>query len=316
LGFVSDSPRRRLRTTGDRLPGIARRTKTGIDKKSYLPQITSALTAITAIFAILISWLTFKMNRDGQISTRYTSATEQLGSASLLTRTGAVYSLGRIAGDSDFDRPVIVNMLADFIKQKTGIGVTGQDACHARDKPPPLDVIAALRVLFFEIEREPHDDRIDLRRVCLPQVEMPGADLTCVRLDSSIIEYAHFENATFVGTSLQHARLGGSHFDDADFTEASAYRAKFNTVDRYAPSDLTGARLIDTDLVRAELIGADLSGARLTRTRLEGADLSGADLSGAVLATYLGDVAKLPPDADRTRELAVPPSPPPAPDCS
>ena len=70
---------------------------TRTDKKSFVPQLVSVLTAITAVLAILISWLTFK------------------------------------------------------------------------------EVVAAMRMLFFRIERKPGDEQIDLRRVCLMGVEMPAA---------------------------------------------------------------------------------------------------------------------------------------------
>jgi len=171
--------RRRLRAAGDRPQGSVLRTRAGrgdtrTDKKSFVPQLVSVLTAITAVLAILISWLTFKMQQDGQYSARYTSAVEQFGNQSLRARTGAVYLLGRLAVESSDDREIIVKMLADYVKQQTGMGEEDPDVCDARPTPP-LDVVAAMRMLFFRIERKPGDEQIDLRRVCLLGVEMPAA---------------------------------------------------------------------------------------------------------------------------------------------
>ncbi|MEV6350880.1 pentapeptide repeat-containing protein [Actinoplanes sp. NPDC051851] len=301
-GSPRELARRKLRA---RFPRPARRTRAARTDggTSYLPRVSSALTALTAVVAILISWMTLRINHDEQILARYTSAVEQLGHTSLLTRTGAVYSLGRIAVESSYDRPVIIAMLADFISAYAGMGDADPKTCHGTRAAPPLDVIAAMRVLFFRIPREPGDGRLDLRRLCLIGVEMPGADLTCVRLDQSVIEYSNFDGANLTGASLQHTRVGGTSLAHAVFTRADAFRADFRPVNTYSGTDLTGARLWDAEFVEAKLVGVDLTGADLSRTRLTRADLTGSELTGARLATYLGDVARLPADADRTAAL-------------
>ncbi|MCY1144269.1 pentapeptide repeat-containing protein [Actinoplanes sp. Pm04-4] len=293
----SGSPRRKLRLPGSAQPPVT------AEKRSFLPQTVSVLTAITAVLAIVISWLTLRMNRDAQFSTRYTSAVEQFGNGNELTRTGGIYLLGRLAVESSDDRSIIIDMLTDYVKQKTGLGNADPAVCHTRSAPAP-DVVAALRVLFFRIGREPGDKRIDLRRVCLVGVEMPGADLTCVRLDQSVIRSAVFDNAKLVDASLEYVSFAGSSLIGADLTRAVAFGADFTNVNTYGRTDLTGARLREAELAEAKLAGADLTGADLTRARLDDADLTDADVSGARLATYLGRIKHLPPGADRSGALA------------
>ena len=61
----------------------------------------------------------------------------------------------------------------------------------------------------------------------------------------------------------------------------------------------------DAELFGAKFNGADLTNADFTRARMDEADLLNTDVTGADLATYLGKVKNLPPDADRSGELAA-----------
>ncbi|GAA4966122.1 pentapeptide repeat-containing protein [Actinoplanes utahensis] len=316
-GSPRDASRRRLRALGSRSPRLAPRR--GTDgragpggRKSLLPGISSAITALAAVFAILISWLTFRINRDGQITARYTSAVEQLGNREMITRVGAFYSLGRIALESDHDRPVIIDMLVDYVQDKAGMKHGSPEQCH--DRPDTsLDVIAALRVLLIRIERTPDDHRLNLRRVCLRGIQLPGADLTCVRLDNAVVEYSNFAKATLVDASLQHTRFGRTILDGAVLDRADAFDADFSNINHHSMNTLVGATLRGTNLMQARFVGADLTGADLTAARLTGADLESAELGGARLDTYLADAYRLPPGVDRTDARAsAPPSPPAA----
>src|SRR4051794_27804872 len=73
--------------------------------------------------AILLSGLyftarTLQLNREGQITERFTRAIDQLGNEkSIDVRLGGIYALERIAKDSDNDRETIFDVLAAFIRQ-------------------------------------------------------------------------------------------------------------------------------------------------------------------------------------------------------
>lgn len=281
-------------------------------------QISSVASVLTAAFALVISGLNLQMSRDGQITTRYSDAVEQLGSRELITRTGAVHALSRLAVNSDHDRPAIIDLLADYIRASISIYPGESDRCYARGAPP-MDVVAALKALFYKLPAKLREDRVDLRSICLSGVEFPYADMTCMRLDNAIIGSSRFDHATLVDASLQHADLRGNFFTDADFTRAVALNARFgassempsaDTTKIEMPSaDMTNAKLRDADLAAAALVDVDLSGANLTRAKLTGADLTGSETDGAVLATYLDDAKSLPLGVDRSRALDKPPAP-------
>jgi hypothetical protein len=305
-GSPRDLARRRLRAPrarpGARLLAVSRPAAGG----GGLSGISSALTTLTAVCAVILSWMTVRMTTDGQIASRYTNAVEQLGKGNSDTRIGAIYALARLTHDSEFDRPVVIRLLTDYVRSRIGPG-----AVECRDRgAPAADVVAALRMLFYNIERTSRDDRVDLRDVCLTDVDFPRADLTCVRLDNAVIDRANFAHAILRDTSLQGAQLRGTIFNDADFTRADASRARFGDSSVDPSAAMKDTILVETNLTEALLIDVRLDRADLTRAKLSRANLYGSTLTDARLATHLDDVMNLPRLADRSRSLpgVVPPS--------
>ncbi|MEU4420877.1 pentapeptide repeat-containing protein [Actinoplanes sp. NPDC024001] len=270
--------------------------------------ISSVVSALTAACALVISGVTAKTTMDGQITTRYSAAVEQLGSPNPVTRTGAVHALARLAKDSTYDRPAIIDLLADYVRASIGVDPTDRRRCYAMGAPP-MDVGAALHVLFHTITRELRDDRVDLRGVCLRKTEFLNADLTCMLLDNAVIDRSDFIGARLAGASLQHAELRGNDFRDADFTGAVALNAKFGGTATLSASIMPNADLSGADFTQADLAEVDLRGADLVRTKLTGADFTDSEVAGATLATYLGDAMNLPPGIDRSKALDKPPPP-------
>lgn len=279
-------------------------------KGSSLAQITSAMTALTAACALLISGLSLKVTRDGQLTSRFASAIEQLGNGSPDTKVGAIYALSRLAIDSKPDRPIVVDLLTDYIQAGAGPTKIEAEKCRSNG-PTPRDVVAALRVLFFQITHALRTDEVDLRQVCLNQVRFPRADLTCVVLDNAVIAGSDFEDATVTDASLAYADLQSNRFIGADFTRADLHGALFgNDNTDISSADLTEAVFRDAQLDGATIVDVDLSGADLTNALLDDADLRKSNLDQARLSTYLGGVRNLPPEAHPTRGPVARPSPP------
>ena len=155
-------------------------------------------------------------------------------------RVGAIYALERAAARSADDHPVVMSVLAAFVRE------------HSRPAQP--DVQAALTVIgrrASDRDREP----IDLTGADLARLRLPGADLTGARL----------ARARFRAADLHGAALGGADLTGADLAFADL-----------TGTDLAGANLTAADLTGARLAGAYLVGATLTRATLAGADLTGA----------------------------------------
>ena len=163
-----------------------------------------------------------------------------LGARQPEVRVGAIYALERAATRSADDHPVVMSVLAAFVRE------------HSHPAQP--DVQAALTVIgrrASDRDREP----IDLTGADLARLRLPGADLAGARLARARIRAA----------DLHGAALGGADLTGADLALADLTGA-----------DLAGADLTAADLTGARLAGAYLVGATLTRATLAGADLTGA----------------------------------------
>ena len=60
-----------------------------------------------------------QLNREGQITERFTHAIDQLGNTGVDVRLGGIYALERIANDSPRDRETIFEVLAAFIRERS-----------------------------------------------------------------------------------------------------------------------------------------------------------------------------------------------------
>jgi hypothetical protein len=81
------------------------------------------------------AWRQLQVNRQGQVTDRYTNAIEQLGHAGLEVQVGGIYALERIARDSAADRLTIVEVLTTFIRLHSPLS-PGTDE---RPRPPDLE---------------------------------------------------------------------------------------------------------------------------------------------------------------------------------
>lgn len=217
---------------------------------------TQLLTLAAGVFVAGALWFTaqnFRLSRQGQVTDRYTTAIEQLGSDKLDVRIGAIYALERIARDSAADHPTVVEVLAAFIREHsreqwassaTNDSETDSPACTIRP-----DVQAALTVIG---RRNTQRDRqpIYLTGANLRDADLFVADLTAVN---------------FTDANLTHANLGAANLTDALLGGANLSRAFLSH------ANLTGAELTHANLTHADLTGARLGAADLTHAFLVGA---------------------------------------------
>ncbi|NGZ11754.1 MAG: TIR domain-containing protein [Nitrospira sp. LK70] len=125
---------------------------------------------------------------------------------------------------------------------------------------------------------------VDLHKVRINDVNLPGAHLEQVVLWGSDLERANLENAHLYDTDL-----GGTNFDEANLKGADLSRSyiwESNIDEPKRPStlrkaNLSGANLDKAILTKANLQEAELGSAILTHAYLLGADLTGADMRGA-----------------------------------
>ncbi len=199
------------------------------------------------LIGLYLAWKRLEVAREGQITDRFTRAIELLRDSSLQSRLGAIYSLERIAWDSQRDHWPIMEVLTAYVREKRSLrGDHPLNEDGSISKPPP-DVAAVLTVLRRrKWEREIGEDR----QLDLMEADLRGAEL----------REARFERVNLWKAQLQGANLWSAHLQGANLCEA---------------------HLEGTNLGKADLQGAFLQGAFLEEADLGGSQLQGADLTDA-----------------------------------
>ncbi|NUP53117.1 MAG: pentapeptide repeat-containing protein [Catenulispora sp.] len=231
--------------------------------------ILQSLAGLVVLAGAVATWRQVHVNREGQITERFTRAVDQLGNANVDVRIGAMYALERISRNSEADRDAILFLLGSYIRNHTpwAVGAPGgPDHPSAtvdmalpwmRNRHP--DIQAAMGVLG---RREPSRtdpvislSRVDLRSAALRRTNLCGAQFRYSNLARAVLIDARLDRCDLTAADLRLARL-----DRASLRQGVLQRAS-----------LQGANLSGADLRHADLRGADLSGAILTDTVLVGA---------------------------------------------
>jgi hypothetical protein len=284
--------------------------------KSRSDSRRAATTATLALFAGAISVFgayvgarTYAVNRDsarrthdldreGQITERFTRAIDQLGNANLDIRLGGIYALERIARDSGDDHPQIVEVLTTYVRE------------HAPRRPrkPSItagsassETLAALIQAIGALERiansqqgvsaetpgeyprdEPETDPPELAADVQAVMRVLGRrDSSQDRVVSRPVRGPGTPPSHGAGSGLNLARTDlrrlTLHDDEGDFEEANLGEANLHLAN-LGEANLQHAFLLLADLREAHLDGADLRRADLTSADLRGAFLIGADL--------------------------------------
>ncbi len=263
--------------------------------------------AISSEKNIEIEMKNVQIAQERLIAERLMTAITQLGHENVATRTGAIYSLERVAQDSPKEYWTIMEILTAFVRENTTSG-SAQENPGEEDTPqynlsteteiPRLrfveqkvevkskirtDIQAALTVIGRRnAEKDPQNQRLDLRNT-----DIRGADLYKANL-----QRADLRKADLCGVDLREANLSEADLDNANLCGAILGEANLQSCNLHT-ADLSGANLNRTLVSKANLRAANLSGASLRaanlfeanlyKANLQGANLKGANLSGAKL---------------------------------
>lgn len=241
--------------------------------------------------------------KSGQITERFSRAIEQLGSSALPVRLGGIYSLARIAKDSEPDHPTIIETLAGYIRENSGPVPAKLVPGKSPRIRPAIDIQAAADVIAKPtVSPQVHSygvnlsgaffEGADLKRAFLAGAHLDEAALSTASLERANLEHAHLEEAVLFeaklwkvnarGAWFNGATLTGAHLHSANLKDAKLPKADLETAS-FVEADLSGANLVEAKLERANLTDADLSGARLDKANLQWAHLERASLHGAHL---------------------------------
>ncbi len=177
-----------------------------------------------------------RIAEQGQITDRFSTAVEHLGSKELPVRLGGIFALWRLAKDSPRrDTESVIDILCAFVRHPP----------HPLTDPPEPGL---------STDGQAGGDEADSANKLRPDLQ------TILNLIADKkAEYRQHLPAGYC-LDLVDANLTGAELWDADLTDA----------------DLAAADLADAELWQANLSGANLRGASLPRADLSGADLTDA----------------------------------------
>jgi hypothetical protein len=219
---------------------------------------TAGATLLVGVLVAIGTIRTIQVTREGQITDRFTEAVKQLDAKdNEIAVLGGIYALERIAADSRFDYPVIMEILTNFVRTCRPLPQGGVS------KELPDTAQAALAVLA---RRTPlrRQLRLDLRAINLRKAKLPRAHLQSPELSLDLR-----------ATDLRNAKLPRARFQKSILCQAILSEADLNR------ADLRGARLQGANLRLAKLQGAKLQGAKLQGAKLQGAECMGAEFDKA-----------------------------------
>jgi hypothetical protein len=192
------------------------------------------LGALVLVVGAYFTTRTFRLTREGQLTDRFSTAVDHLGSDKLATCLGGVYALERITGSDPSEQGSIVEILSAFVRDK---------AREPRDRSesPPLALQAAVRVIGRrKVEQDPPGYRVDLS----------SADLRGVSMVDGHFAGSDLMGSNLSGADLRGADLTGARLRDADLTAALLGKVKA------ANADITGAQMSRATIEDAVFTGA------------------------------------------------------------
>jgi hypothetical protein len=201
------------------------------------------------------------IDRQGQLTNRFTQATNQLGeqlsdgTPNIEARLGGIYALSWLARDSPDDYWPVMEVLTAYVRHNAEWPPPQRKGREPHEPKPRTDVQAILTILGRS--RPPRAKGLGLgQKFDLRLTDLRGAEFWD----------AHLENTDFWGAHLEGAKLWGACLDGAKLEKAHLQGANLKNV------SLAGAELKDAALDGADLAGADLRDAKgLTRRQVESA---------------------------------------------
>jgi uncharacterized protein YjbI with pentapeptide repeats len=282
------------------------------DRRAVSTATLAILAGGIATVGAVLTGLSYRLNRAGQITERFTRAIDQLGSAELDVRLGGIYALERLARDSRDDHPQVVEVLTAYVREHAP---WPPKTVRATDGEQRSEALVALTEAIQALERiakggvpedaptrpdysdpppsapgtdEPPPIPTDIQAVLSvlgrrltshdrtdASLDLSGTDLRRLVLAG---DEAHLERANLAGAHLERANLAGAYLEQAFLGGAHLEGAHLGG------AHLEGAHLGDAHLEEASLGDAHLEEADLAWAHLEWAFLGGAHLERAGLA--------------------------------
>jgi hypothetical protein len=291
------------------------------ERKDLILTLAQILGGAALLTGLYFTWRTLQVNREGQITDRFTRAIEQLGATSdeekkgrkVEIRVGGIYALERIARDSERDCWTIVRVLSAYIRENApGLGgALSNDErreiirrraqyMYPQYQHEQLDIQAALdviKVLLEQCERQ-NGKRAgrplylnntdlsfgDFRQANLEEASIRNAKLVGIRLRGANLRKAHLRTSVLMGADLRETNFEGADLEEVNFELARLNKATFGKATPDKLADLRKTNFEGANLQEVTFKGVDLREATFKGANLQKATFKEADLWGATVS--------------------------------
>ncbi len=187
------------------------------ERKDLVLALAQILAGMALLSGLYFTWRTLQVNREGQITERFTRAIDQLGSKELEIRLGGIYAPERIARDSEQDHWPIMEVLTAYVRQHAPAQPkTPQKQGEPYVPAPDPDIQAIMTVLRRRTRSFGHGEPgpLDLHKTNLTRADLSGANLSGADLRGANPMGADLTWANLSGAKLPQARLERADGDE------------------------------------------------------------------------------------------------------
>jgi hypothetical protein len=204
------------------------------EARKTLAQIIGGVLVLAGLYSSLQTFSlqqhTFDLQREGQITDRFTKAIDQLGAVetgpdgkpkiNLEVRLGGIYALERIAHDSPTDHWTIMEVLSTYVRENSpatdSATKTAGEQSSPRTTTNPVEVAgkhlrADIQAILTVLGRRDRTHDPPDRRIILSHADLNGADL-----EGAYLQDAYLERADLSGAKLSGVQgVGQSQLNEA-----------------------------------------------------------------------------------------------------
>src|SRR5215218_9266720 len=195
------------------------------DRKDLVLAVAQILGGTALLSGLYFTWRTLQVNREGQITDRFTRAIDQLGKVEdgqklFEIRVGGIYALERIARESEEDYWPIMEVLTAYVRQNASLPrEAGQERAHdATDEQRAMEGSGGKSETTEPSAPDPDIQAIMTilrRRKLYYRHEEPGAlDLSKTNLSGADLSGALLFGANLTGTNLIWEQLEQAEGDE------------------------------------------------------------------------------------------------------
>jgi hypothetical protein len=177
-------------------------------KKDLVLAVAQILAGTALLSGLYFTWRTLQVNREGQITERFTRAIEQLGATNddnskiLELRLGGIYALERIARESEEDHWPIMEVLTAYVRQHATWGDAAAEKKSEEDSSgesetaevsaPAADIQTIMTVIGRRTRSFGHGEP---KHLDLNLTNLSRANLTEAKLSGAILSGANLSDA-------------------------------------------------------------------------------------------------------------------------